>query len=213
MDPSMEHIQAMAGKTFQAFPKQDHKAHIDAHLNFMGTSMVRNNPTIMSVVQKNILEHISLMAQEQVEMEFRNEMSQLMIMQQNPQAKAITGMPAQPNPMMEKLQVTIEARKANLIAEMTKDFMEEERKINSAEDVDPLIKLKSREVDLRAMENERKKEEGEQKLEIERAKLVQDQVNFDEKMQQNDEHQSLRAGVSLAKSGISQMKVMTGNKS
>ena len=118
-----------------------------------------------------------------------------------------------PNPMMEKLQVTIEARKANLIAEMTKDFMEEERKINSAEDVDPLIKLKSREVDLRAMENERKKDEGEQKLEIERAKLVQDQVNFDEKMEQNDEHQALRAGVSLAKSGISQMKVMTGNKS
>ena len=38
MDPSMEHIQAMAGKTFQAFPKQDHKAHIDAHLNFMGTT-------------------------------------------------------------------------------------------------------------------------------------------------------------------------------
>ncbi|BCV05818.1 MAG: hypothetical protein CM15mV118_140 [uncultured marine virus] len=43
---------------------------------------------------------------------------------------------------------------------MTKDFMEEERKINSAEDVDPLIKLKSREVDLRAMEMsvKRKKE-------------------------------------------------------
>ena len=213
MDPSMEHIQAMAGKTFQAFPKQDHKAHIDAHLNFMGTSMVRNNPTIMSVVQKNILEHISLMAQEQIQLEFKEEIMQLQQMQAQMQQQAMTGMPAQPNPMMEKLQVTIEARKANLIAEMTKDFMEEERKINSAEDVDPLIKLKSREVDLRAMENERKKEEGEQKLEIERAKLVQDQVNFDEKMQQNDEHQSLRAGVSLAKSGISQMKVMTGNKS
>jgi hypothetical protein len=212
MDPSMEHIQAMAGKTFQAFPKQDHKAHIDAHLNFMGTSMVRNNPAIMSVVQKNILEHISLMAQEQIQLEFKEEIMELQQMQAQMQQQAMTGMPAQPNPMMEQLQVTIEARKSKLIAEMTKDFMEEERKINSAEDVDPLIKLKSREVDLRAMENERKKEEGEQKLEIERAKLVQDQVNFDEKMEQNDEHQSLRAGVSLAKSGISQMKVMTGNK-
>jgi hypothetical protein len=67
MDPSMEHIQSLAGKKFQAFPKQDHKAHIDAHLNFMGTSMVRNNPTIMAIVQKNILEHISLMAQEQIQ--------------------------------------------------------------------------------------------------------------------------------------------------
>ncbi len=213
MDPALENIMAINGKPFQAFPGQDHKAHIDAHLNFMGTSMVRNNPTIMSLVQKNILEHISLMAQEQIQLEFKDEIVQLQQMQAQMQQQAMTGMPPQPNPMMEQLQITIESRKSKLIAEMTKDFMEEERKINSAEDVDPLIKLKSREVDLRAMENERKKEEGEQKLEIERAKLVQDQVKFDEKMEQNDEHQSLRAGVSLAKSGISQMKVMSGNKS
>ena len=32
----MEHIQAMAGKLFK-LSQQDHKAHIDAHLNFMGT--------------------------------------------------------------------------------------------------------------------------------------------------------------------------------
>jgi hypothetical protein len=94
---------------------------------------------------------------------------------------------------------------------MTKDFMEEERKINSAEDVDPLVKLKSREIELRAMENERKKDEGEQKLEIERAKLVQDQVTHDEKMEQNEDLAGLRAGVSLAKAGVSKMKVMTNN--
>jgi hypothetical protein len=211
MDPSMEHIQSMAGKKFQAFPKQDHKAHIDAHLNFMGTSMVRNNPTIMSLVQKNILEHISLMAQEQIQLEFKEEILQLQQMQAQMQQQAMTGMPPQPNPMMEQLSITIEARKSKLIAEMTKDFMEEERKINSAEDVDPLIKLKSREVDLRAMENERKKEEGEQKLEIERAKLVQDQVTHDEKMDQNEDLAGLRAGVSLAKAGVSKMKVMTEN--
>ena len=33
--------------------------------------MVRNNPAIMAAIQKNILEHISLMAQEQVQLEFR----------------------------------------------------------------------------------------------------------------------------------------------
>ena len=211
MDPSMEHIQSMAGKKFQAFPKQDHKAHIDAHLNFMGTSMVRNNPTISSLVQKNILEHISLMAQEQIQIEFAQELVQLQQMQAQMQQQAMTGMPAQPNPMMEQLQVTIESRKSKLIAEMTKDFMEEERKINSAEDVDPLVKLKSREIELRAMENERKKDEGEQKLEIERAKLVQDQVTHDEKMDQNEDLAGLRAGVSLAKAGVSKMKVMTKN--
>ena len=73
MDPSLEHINAMGMKPFQAFPGQDHRAHITAHLNFMSTNMVRNNPSIMAAIQKNILEHISIMAQEQVQLEFREQ--------------------------------------------------------------------------------------------------------------------------------------------
>ena len=42
----------------------------------------------------------------------------------------------------------VEARKAVLIAEMTEDYMKEEKKITSQFDSDPLLKLKSREVDL-----------------------------------------------------------------
>ena len=34
-DPYLEHIDALGGKPFQAFPGQDHRAHITAHLNFM----------------------------------------------------------------------------------------------------------------------------------------------------------------------------------
>ena len=78
----MEHINAMAMKPFQAFPGQDHRAHITAHLNFMSTNMVRNNPSIMAAMQKNILEHISIMAQEQVQLEFREELMQMQQMQQ-----------------------------------------------------------------------------------------------------------------------------------
>ena len=33
-DPALEHIDAMGGKPFQAFPGQDHRAHITAHLKF-----------------------------------------------------------------------------------------------------------------------------------------------------------------------------------
>jgi hypothetical protein len=52
MDPSLEHINALAGKPFQAFPGQDHRAHITAHLNFMSTNIVRNNPAVMAAIQK-----------------------------------------------------------------------------------------------------------------------------------------------------------------
>ena len=35
-DPALEHIDALAGTPFQAFPGQDHRAHMTAHLNFYG---------------------------------------------------------------------------------------------------------------------------------------------------------------------------------
>ena len=66
----------------------------------------------------------------------------------------------------------VEARKAILIAEMTEEFMKEENEITSQFDNDPLLKLKSREVDLRAMENDRKREADKTKEDLERAKLI-----------------------------------------
>ena len=69
----------------------------------------------------------------------------------------------------------IEARKSVLIAEMTEEFMKEENRITSQFDSDPLLKLKSREVDLRAMENERKREADKADEDLARAKLMQAQ--------------------------------------
>ena len=202
MDPSMEHINALAGKPFQAFPGQDHRAHITAHLNFMSTNMVRNNPVVMAAIQKNILEHISIMAQEQVQLEFREQMQQMMMLQQqaamNPQAQQ----------QLQMLTNQIEARKAVLIAEMTEEFMNEEKKITSQFDSDPLLKLKSREVDLRAMENERKKDNDKAQIDLAKARLMQQGDIAEDKMEQNEDLAKLRAGVSLAKTGVQQAQVM-----
>jgi hypothetical protein len=205
VDPSVEHINSLNAKPFQAFPGQDHRAHITAHLNFMSTNMVRNNPVVMASIQKNILEHISIMAQEQVQIEFREQMMQMQMLQQqaptNPQAAQ----------MLQQINQAIEARKAVLIAEMTEDFMKEENKITSQFDADPLLKLKSREVDLRAMENERKKQNDEAQQELARARLLQSRDNFEDKLEQNEDLAKLRAGVSLAKSGVQQMSVIDEN--
>ncbi len=206
-DPSLEHIAALGMRPFQAFPGQDHRAHIEAHLQFMQINMVRNAPMIMGSIQKNILEHISIMAQEQVQLEFANELQQLQAIQQNPQAMQNPQMMQQIQMMTQK----IEARKAKLIAEMTEEFAKEENKITSQFDSDPLLKLKSREVDLRAMENERKKLEDENRLALDKAKAMMDQGIAEEKLEQNEDLAKLRAGVSLAKMGVQQAKVNFDN--
>jgi hypothetical protein len=80
---------------------------------------------------------------------------------------------------VQQITSQIESRKAKLIAEMMIDYAKEEDKISSEVGGDPLLKLKSRELDLKAKENQ------------------------ENKLQQNEELAGLRAGVSLAKQQMS----------
>jgi hypothetical protein len=216
MDPALEHILAMSMKPFQAFPAQDHKAHIDAHLNYMRINMVQNNPAIMAALQKNILEHISLMAQEQVQIEFVDELQEVQMIQQQMQAMGaqspamMAGMGQNPQTMqmqqrLQQITNAIESRKAKLIAEMQADYAEEEEKISGEFGGDPLLKLKAREIDLRAQENQRKEQEGQEKINIDKMKAMMNDTHHDEKLEQNEELAHLRAGVSLAKQQMSDM--------
>ena len=201
-DPAIENIKAMTQKPFQAYRGQDHRAHITSHLYFMATNMVRNNPMVMGALEKNILEHIGLMAQEQVDIEFQQETMMLQQLQQqamqNPQAQQ----------QLQQIVMKIEARKAILISEMMEEFMKEEKKITSQFDHDPLLKIKSREVDLKAMENERKKEEMGARINIDKAKLVQNRDITDDKLEQNEELAELRADTSLTKQHMSDVVKM-----
>jgi len=199
-DPALEHIDALGGVPFRAYPGQDHRAHITSHLNFLATNMVRNAPMVTAAIEKNCLEHISLMAQEQIELEFRTELQQLqqqtMMMQKNPQA-------VQQNPMLQQqvqqVQQKIEARKAVLIAEMMEDFMKEEKKITSQFDHDPIAKLRARELDIRALDNEKRRKEAEEKLNLDKMRAMMNQQVQEDKLEQNEELSELRADTSIEK--------------
>ena len=216
MDPATENVLALNGKKIQAFPKQDHQAHMKAHLLFMGTTICRNNPQALGILQQNCTEHINLMAGEQVEIEFVEEIQQMQQaqlqmqpiiqqMQQNPQM--------QPPPQLQQLQqmeanlkIQMESRKANLIAEFMEDYAKAEKETLNQIDGDPLLKLKDRELDIKASTEQARREETEEKMNIERAKMLQAKNVAEDKLEQNDEHAKLRAAVSLAKDGVKQMK-------
>ena len=209
MDPSLEHITAMSAKPFQAFGGQDHKAHIDAHLSFMSISMIQNNPMAMAAIQKNILEHISLMAQEQVQIEFVEELQELQQIQQQLQP-LMQNQAAMQNPQvmqmqqrMQQITNQIEARKAILIAELTMDYAKEEDKISSEAGGDPLIKLKSRELDIKAKADQERASNNEARLNIDKTRALMNDAQHDEKLEQNEELAELRADTSLTKAQMS----------
>ena len=189
----------MGGKPFQAFPGQDHRAHITAHMNFMATNIARNNPAIMASLEKNIFEHISLMAQEQTEMEMAQELQQMQQMQMQIQQNPQMAQNPQVQQQLKMFSDKFEARKAVLIAEMTEEFMKEEKEITSQFDNDPLAKLKARELDLRAAENQRRKEYESKRIDLDRMKAVMNQQNQDNKLEQNEELAEMRAETSIEK--------------
>ena len=202
-NPAIEHIDAIGGKPFQAFSGQDHRAHITAHIAFMATNMARNNPMVIAALEKNVFEHISMMSQEQVDLEFRDDIQKVQqiqqMMTQNPQQ--------QPDPQIQaevqNLQLKIEARKAQLIAEMMEEFLVEEKKITSQFDHDPIAKLRARELDLKAQDNMRKMKEDEQRIALDRMKAMMNQGIQEEKMEQNEDLANLRAETSLEKQAMS----------
>ena len=156
----------------------------------------------MAALEKNIFEHISLMAQEHIELEFAK---QIMEMQQA-QQQGLQGPEAQQR--MQQLNLQMEARKAVLIAEYTAEFMEQEKQITSMLDSDPLIKLKAQELDLKAMENFRKQEETTERINLDKTKLMQNRDLTEQKLEQNEDLAEMRAETSLVKQQMSNQAKM-----
>ena len=158
-DPAIENMEALQMQLPQAYPDQDHDAHIAAHSAFMRTRMVQINPPVYALLQGHISQHVSFKAQMEVQamMQQNPEMQQLM--QQNPQA----------------VQQQFNSEVARRIAQITAELAQAEMMGDQAQKQDPLVMLKQRELDLRAMDLQRKTQEAAEKME-----LNQDQ--FDEKL-------------------------------
>ena len=77
--------------------------------------------------------------------------------------------------------------------------MKEEKAVTSQFDHDPIAKLRARELDIRAMDNESKRKSTEQKLNLDRMRAMMNQGNVEDKLDQNEDLAELRADTSLEK--------------
>ena len=174
--PATENGMVMKGMPPKAFPKQDHMAHITAHQEFMFTRMVQINPQVYSSLQAHISEHLALMAGEQVQQEFGEQLQQLQQAMQQ----------AQQNPQMmqqieqQQAQVVnqMAAKQAQIEAQLTAGLAKEEEARMSKEPQDPLVRLKQQEIDLKAMETQARLAKDiamdSEKMDLERDKLEAD---------------------------------------
>ena len=157
INAAMENKIAITGGMPQAFPQQDHKAHMETHLAIMATPVVQTNPQAMATLQGHIQEHIGMLAEQQ---------AQQMVMEQ-------AGPEVQQNPeAMQMLQPAIERQAAMLIAELTEEFTQTVEPVG--EETDPLVAIRQQELQLKAADLERKSTEFDAKQELEREKEMMD---------------------------------------
>jgi len=65
IDPAQENINALDQVKLKAFMGQDHSSHIMAHIVFGSTPMVASQPLVAMALQKHIMEHARLQAEEE----------------------------------------------------------------------------------------------------------------------------------------------------
>ena len=161
MSPAMENALAMRGTQPRAFPQQNHVEHIKTHGDFIATRMVQINPQLYAMMESHILEHIALMAAEQVEQEMAQQTQQVQALMQ--QAEQNPQMAQQADAAQKQFMIEKESKIATVEASMVKEMLEEEkRRVKEVED--PLIKLKQQEIDLRAAETMMKQKQEQERL-------------------------------------------------
>ena len=161
LDPAKENARALQMQLLTAFEFQDHDAHIAAHMAFMASRMVQINPQVYALMQSHISDHISFKAKATVKA----------TMAQDPQMQQM----AQQNP--EQFEILFEAEVAKVAAQITQELVQTEMQTNAAKQ-DPLVRIKQQEVDLKAMDMQRKAEETAFKQEQENLRAAE-RLNFD----------------------------------
>ena len=187
-DPARENSEALKMQMLQAFPEQDHDAHIQAHSIFMQTRMVQINPQVYALMQSHISDHISFKATNEVNMQIQQDPNLMAMAQTNPQA----------------MQVEINKMIAKRIVEITSQLQQMEAQAGMANQ-DPLIRLKQQEIDLRAMDLQRKANETMMKEENEFARQEADLAFDVQKLRSQENAQEERLEVAKDKLEIAKM--------
>jgi hypothetical protein len=182
-DPAIESGLLIQGQVPQAFPQQDHDAHIQNHLALLQLGIVSMTPLLVGVISAHIFQHLSLKAREVVEAE----LAQLK-QQQGAQMGAQIGLAAQngeitPDDAMQQIgqiaalppQFTpdqVEARVAQVLAELMAEVVPQ-LSPQQGENQDPLVMIRMQELALKDKELQQRDAVDQKKLALENSKILQ----------------------------------------
>ncbi len=189
-DPATENAAMIGGKTPQAFPQQDHDAHIQSHLAMLELDILQQTPAVLAAIFSHVFQHISMKARVMVQMEMQ-QMQQAQMQELQQQIAQITNLVqagallpemaqtqiAQLQQQMQQSQMPpdqVEARVSQVESQLLQEVMPLlTYKGEGGAEQDPLVTIRMQELAIKEME-------ASQKAQMEQAKLQLDQMKLEQ---------------------------------
>jgi hypothetical protein len=166
---------ALVGRQqLQAFPDQNHDAHISAHLNYMTSNVIRGNPAMMQILQSHIFQHIGMKAQMMVQQEMQMQQGQ-----------------GQLEPAL------LASRVAEVEAELQNAYLQQENEVLGAMGKDPLVDLKAQELALRQQEQQQDAQQDQAENMLDQMRIDQQAQLARERIASTEDIANMRAQIAL----------------
>ena len=181
MESGMENSGLMMGGPAQAFPEQDHDAHIATHVAILNMAPVQMNAQIQGNIHSHIMQHLQLKADAIAQQQMPPEaMQQYQQMQQQSQQMP----PEEAGPMMQQAQGILAQFSSPIMSELMQQFAQQ---VSAPPEEDPLVTIRKQELALKGQElsQDQQQFESKEKLRMEE-KLRQDKIDVERIKAQKD---------------------------
>ena len=146
VDAGIENSTLLMGQPAQAFPEQNHQAHLEAHKSLFLTNIVKESPQVQALIISHCMQHLqflaSQIAQEQMPEETKQQMAQI-------QAQMQQVSPEEAQMIMQQMQMIVEQYSSTIMAQLASEFLQS---IGMNNNVDPLVDIRKQELDLKDKE-------------------------------------------------------------
>ena len=164
-DPAQENINLLDNIPLKVFEGQDHEAHIMAHMVFGNTPMIAQMPMAAMALQKHIMEHVKVAAQEQAAVALMQQVSRS------------GGQPATEEEMLQLERLT-----AQLIAQGMQKLQQMSQQLSGAGQPDPLLELKKQELSIKQQAEQNDAAMDQQKAALDAQSLAMRSQQFDQRL-------------------------------
>ena len=175
LDPAQENINSLNMIELQAFQGQAHDAHIMSHLVFGSSPIVAGLPSVAMSMQKHVLEHVKLQAEEQAMQQMQGRGDEL----------------------------AYQAMVAQLVAQGMQQAKQLSAQV-SGQGPDPLIKLKEQELQIRAQSEQADQQLDQAKLQLDANNQKMRSEQFEKRLESQEAQTSARIQSAMERELIKQ---------